>query len=337
MITRSILAIGVAVLVTANPATAQERGTIEFGGFGSYSLFDSGNNMDNGMGLGGRVGAFIFPRLSVEFDLNQKGASRPDGLESVKIEAFAARLTAVPFILGPVSILTGLGIIHTDNQLHETDGLQALLGAKLALNDYVALRLDGVADFNRNKTRNQALQLGVSIYRHPAMTTRTVTVTQMRDAAPAAQRPDSVSAAETRRLRAVEAEHQAMLAANAGARSDAATMAEVIHFAHDRSDLSAAAQSILDSKVSVFRSDPQMRIVITGYASQPGTAAYNMALGLRRAEATKAYLVSRGVAASRVEIATRGQNELVIFGPGERANAANRRGEFRILIAEPGH
>ncbi|MEX2467270.1 MAG: OmpA family protein, partial [Gemmatimonadota bacterium] len=90
------------------------------------------------------------------------------------------------------------------------------------------------------------------------------------------------------------------------------------------------------SKVGIFQSDPAMRIVITGYTSEPGTAAYNMALGLRRAEATKAYLVSKGVSATRVQIATRGQNELVIDGPGERADAANRRGEFRLLVADPG-
>jgi peptidoglycan-associated lipoprotein len=90
----------------------------------------------------------------------------------------------------------------------------------------------------------------------------------------------------------------------------------------------------LRDKVTVFRDNPEMRIVITGYASEPGTDAYNMALGMRRADAAKAQLVSLGVDGRRIEIATRGANELVIEGPGETADEANRRGEFRIQLME---
>jgi peptidoglycan-associated lipoprotein len=114
-----------------------------------------------------------------------------------------------------------------------------------------------------------------------------------------------------------------------------ATMQEVIHFQHDRSDLSDSAKVILDNKVTIFRENPAMRIVIVGFASQPGTADYNMALGLRRAEAAKAYLVSMGVDPIRVEIATRGEGQLLVEGPGEGADAENRRGQFRLLIADP--
>jgi outer membrane protein OmpA-like peptidoglycan-associated protein len=114
-----------------------------------------------------------------------------------------------------------------------------------------------------------------------------------------------------------------------------ATMEERIHFKNDQSDLSETAKSILNSKVPIFRANPSMRIVISGFASKPGTNAYNMALGLRRAEAAKAYLVSQGVDPIRVEIATHGEGQLLVQGPGEMAAAANRRGEFRLLIADP--
>ena len=66
---------------------------------------------------------------------------------------------------------------------------------------------------------------------------------------------------------------------------------------------------------------------ISGFASRPGTEAYNMALGLRRAEAARAHLVSRGVDPIRIKIATRGEAQLFIEGPGETADAANRRGQ----------
>jgi peptidoglycan-associated lipoprotein len=114
-----------------------------------------------------------------------------------------------------------------------------------------------------------------------------------------------------------------------------ATMKEMIYFHNDRSDLGDSAKAILSDKVTVFRANPAMRVVIVGFASEPGTARYNMALGLRRAEAAKAYLVSRGIDPIRIEIATRGAGELMVEGPGETADAANRRGQFRLLIADP--
>jgi peptidoglycan-associated lipoprotein len=114
-----------------------------------------------------------------------------------------------------------------------------------------------------------------------------------------------------------------------------ATMQEMIYFKNDRSDLSDSAKVILNDKVTVFRANPAMRIVIVGFASKPGTEKYNMALGLRRAEAAKAYLVSQGIDPIRIEIATRGEGQLAVEGPGAVANAANRRNQFRLLIADP--
>jgi len=49
----------------------------------------------------------------------------------------------------------------------------------------------------------------------------------------------------------------------------------------------------------------------------------------------KAYLVSRGVDPIRIEIAAKSEGQLLIEGPGEVADAANRRGQFRLLIADP--
>lgn len=338
------IAIGVAVLVAASPGIAQQRGTVEFGAFGNRSFYDSAINVSDGWGGGVRIAAFILPRLSVEGDIGRRDGPRPLGLQSVEVEAFAARLLAVPVMLGPLSLLAGAGIIHTDYQVDVTDGLQALLGAKLALGHNMALRVDGVMDFNDNDSQNTAVQVGMSFYRHPrhpALRTQTIT-------APPPSREDSVSAAETRRLRAVEAQYLALRASLAQAEPEPepeprapssvaalATMSEVIHFAHDESVLDAKARSILDAKVPVFRANPDMRIVIIGHTSTPGTDDYNWALGFRRAEAARAYLVSRDIDPIRIEIATGGEHHLVMEGPSDRAAAANRRAEFRILVADP--
>ena len=148
------------------------------------------------------------------------------------------------------------------------------------------------------------------------------------------------SSAEVERLRNVETRYRTLRDSLAGttastpSRPEHDMMTETIHFGHDQSDLSSEARAILRNKVPVFRAHPSMRITVTGYASQQGTRAYNTALGLRRAEAARDFLVSQGVEKSRIEIATRGEDDLAVAEPSEAADAANRRGVFTILMAE---
>ena len=166
-----------------------------------------------------------------------------------------------------------------------------------------------------------------------------------------AKRPEmrvtSISAAEIRRLRDVESRYRALRDSVSGAsrggtvtassglsEEERVRMMEKIHFAHDRADLTATARAVLRKKVRVFRAHPSMQITITGYTSEPGSTSYNRVLGLRRAEAARDYLVSRGVDGTRIRTATGGSGELAVKGPGEVADAANRRGEFRVLMTE---
>jgi len=334
---KTAIMVGVAVLVGAVPATAQQRGTFEFGAFGSNTSWDNSLNMNSNWGAGARIGVFITPRLSAEFEGGGGNASRSLGLANVNVGVLSGRLTFVPFKVGSVSALLGLGADHTDTYFFESYGFSGLLGAKVRLSDYVALRVDGINSWMSNGGGQQkSLHLGLSFYRNPGVNT----VTHYVAGAPGPQRPDSVSAYETRRLRAVAASYQALRDSLGRPKSPSsaealATMQQVIHFRNDESSLSDSARAILDDKVTVFRANPAMRIVISGFASQPGTADYNMALGLRRAEAAKAYLVSRGVDPVRIEIATKGEGQLLVEGPGEVADAQNRRGQFRLLIADP--
>ena len=344
MMVKSI-AMGLAVMATAATAGAQERGTVEFGVFGSNGSLDSSVGLNNGWGGGGRVGAFLFPRLSVEFEAG--GTSAPPTLgvgENVNVGVLSGRLTAVPLKIGPLSLLAGLGVDHTDAFFMESYGIHGLLGAKLAITENLALRLDGIRTRMSNGGGwNNALHVGLSIYRNPGRTTTVVTRTVATAAPRQAAQADSVSAAETRRLRAIEARHLALRDSIASAQTSAsagpsaaerATMVEMIRFQNERAELSEEAKSILRGKVAVLRDNPNMRITIVGHASRPGTTVYNTELGLERAEAARAYLVSQGVARSRIEIATEGATELLRQGTTEAADAANRRGEFRLIVAD---
>jgi outer membrane protein OmpA-like peptidoglycan-associated protein len=111
-----------------------------------------------------------------------------------------------------------------------------------------------------------------------------------------------------------------------------ATMQELVHFAYDKSDLTDSSRAALDAKVKVFRANPTMRILIVGHTDDRGTGAYNLALGTRRAEAVRDYLVAQGVASSRIELETRGETQPLASGSSEGAMAQNRRDAFRILL-----
>lgn len=159
-------------------------------------------------------------------------------------------------------------------------------------------------------------------------------------AVPVVVPPDSVSAAETARLRAIALSYQSLrdslaVMPPASSAEALATMEQVILFDNDQADLTKSAQAVLNDKVTIFEANPAMRIVIVGFASEPGAKAYNMALGLRRAEVAKAYLVAQGIDPIRIEIATRGEEQPAVAGHSQVANAANRRGQFRLLMADP--
>jgi outer membrane protein OmpA-like peptidoglycan-associated protein len=351
MYARMMIAAGVAALVSAAPAPAQQRGTIEFGAFASSTSYDAGLGMDNNMGFGGRVGAFFSPRFSVEFEAGGGTAGRTLGRADVNVGVLSGRLLVVPVRLASnrVSILLGGGVDHTDANFFESYGYHGLLGAKLHLSDMIALRVDGIKSWMATDDgSNTSLHFGLSVYRRPGV--KMTTVYRTADAVPSPAHSDSVSASETARLRLIAINYQSLrdslgqpiypayLAPSSAAAL--ATMERMILFERSSFELSPEAKEILDAKVPIFRENPEMRIVITGFASQPGDSAYNMALGLRRAESTKAYLVSRGVAPVRIEIGTKGEGQLLVAGPEETAefasaNVANQRNQFRLLVADP--
>src|SRR5690606_18671123 len=64
-----------------------------------------------------------------------------------------------------------------------------------------------------------------------------------------------------------------------------ATLMEMIHFDFDRSDIRGDARAILEAKVPILRADPTLKLRIDGHADERGSVEYNIALGLRRANA----------------------------------------------------
>jgi peptidoglycan-associated lipoprotein len=110
-----------------------------------------------------------------------------------------------------------------------------------------------------------------------------------------------------------------------------ATLAAMIHFDYDRSDVRSGDQGTLDQKVAILRANPDLRIRISGHCDERGSDEYNLALGNRRANAAKQYLVTQGIDAGRIETVSFGEERPVAMGRDEDSWAQNRRDEFEII------
>jgi peptidoglycan-associated lipoprotein len=116
----------------------------------------------------------------------------------------------------------------------------------------------------------------------------------------------------------------------AEARRLAAILEQIVHFDYDESTIRADAQELLAAKVPVLRSNPAIRIRVEGHADERGSVEYNLALGMRRANAVRDYLVGFGIDASRIEVQSFGEDRPMAMGSNESAWAQNRRAEFRV-------
>jgi peptidoglycan-associated lipoprotein len=98
-----------------------------------------------------------------------------------------------------------------------------------------------------------------------------------------------------------------------------------VFFAVDQSTLSAEAQAVLDAQAEWLMNNSDFAATIEGHADEQGTREYNIALGDRRANAVRDYLVSRGVAASRVQTVSYGKERPVALCSDESCYSQNRR------------
>src|SRR3546814_14340976 len=101
-------------------------------------------------------------------------------------------------------------------------------------------------------------------------------------------------------------------------RSQRSVTADTVHFDLDQYDIDPQARAILDSQAAWLAKYPNVRVTVEGHCDERGTREYNLALGDRRANATKNYLASRGVAASRMTTISYGKERPVTMKSEER-------------------
>ncbi len=103
-----------------------------------------------------------------------------------------------------------------------------------------------------------------------------------------------------------------------------ANVGDRVFFAYDQNNLSSDARATLDRQAQWMQRYPQVSVQLAGNTDERGTEEYNLALGQRRANAARDYLVAQGVSSSRIQTISYGKERPSALGADEQAYAQNR-------------
>jgi len=103
----------------------------------------------------------------------------------------------------------------------------------------------------------------------------------------------------------------------------------IFYFEFDKAVLTAEARAALRLHAEWLKAHPAVNIRLEGHADERGTREYNMALGERRANSVRDFLVQEGVDASVMEVISYGEESPAVLGSNEAAWAKNRRVEMK--------
>ncbi|HEX3809207.1 MAG TPA: peptidoglycan-associated lipoprotein Pal [Rhizomicrobium sp.] len=101
---------------------------------------------------------------------------------------------------------------------------------------------------------------------------------------------------------------------------------DTVHFAYNEYDISADDQGTLARQAAWLQKYGSVRVTVEGHCDERGTREYNLALGARRANAVKSYLVSQGVSGARIDTISYGKERPICTDSSEDCYAQNRRG-----------
>lgn len=136
--------------------------------------------------------------------------------------------------------------------------------------------------------------------------------------------------AETSGLSAEELERRRLEQEQRAREGEDAALREVrvFYFDFDSNIVKPEAHLPLQAHAAYLQANPNVRVVLNGYADERGTKEYNLALGERRAKAVERFLVVSGASASQIEVVSYGEEFPADPGHNEEAWAKNRRVEL---------
>jgi peptidoglycan-associated lipoprotein len=102
-----------------------------------------------------------------------------------------------------------------------------------------------------------------------------------------------------------------------------------VYFGYDRSEIRSEFKDVLNSHAAYLVANPQASIVLEGHCDERGTVEYNLALGERRADTVKRYLIVQGASPSQIESVSFGEERPAMMGSDDSAMSKNRRAEIK--------
>ena len=333
MRTTAMFALGT-VLALGLPASleAQRQGAVEIGGFGRFTTFGESQQLDPAFGGGGRAGIYVLRNLLLEMDLSYADAdvNRPptgiavyDSLNRVSHTLWNYRLLYNAPISDKVKFLIGGGYAYDaygrQRQVAPRGGgPSGLIGLRWALNDMFSFRLEGIGNYvtaddetlptPRESHFNLGAQAGISVSlftspRQPLIVTDTLRIVQR----------DTVFTTRIDTVRVNVPGRPIVIGA--------------VQFAFNQDAITPEAAGVLDViAASLLESVNMSRtITVTGNTDAIGSEAYNTTLGQQRADQVRDYLVSKGVASSRISSVTAGEGNPLAPNNTDNGRATNRR------------
>ncbi|MBL0173052.1 MAG: OmpA family protein [Gemmatimonadaceae bacterium] len=331
----AVIAAAMALAIPAS-ADAQRQGAIEIGGFGRYTKYMDTLKLDPTLGAGGRVGIYAFRNWLAELelsyadaDVNQPmtGESGRDSLRKVSDAMWSYRMTYNHPLAERVKLLLGAGYgYHSYGRVRQVaprgGGPQGLVGLRFILNNRLSARVEGTGTFimpaddnAKPVARATGLNLGAQAGLSPVVLHQP------------AETPYSV---RYRHGDADSARHPVHLAnRHRSSRWPVASpdrdRRDQLRIQQERYHARSQGHPGQDRWVADCPTNAARTIDVTGNTDAIGSEKYNVKLGQDRADQAKAYLVSKGVADSRINARTAGETDPIAPNTTDNGRATNRR------------
>jgi peptidoglycan-associated lipoprotein len=108
-----------------------------------------------------------------------------------------------------------------------------------------------------------------------------------------------------------------------------------VYYEFDSIDLATDAQAILKQNADWMKNNPKSRVEVEGHCDDLGSNEYNLALGAKRAQSAKEFLVNQGIAPERLVTISYGKEAPACFEPTDECRVKNRRARFVIFTELP--
>ncbi len=108
-----------------------------------------------------------------------------------------------------------------------------------------------------------------------------------------------------------------------------------VYFQFDSIDLVTEAKEILEKNAEWMKANPKSRVEVEGHCDDVGSAEYNLALGAKRAQVAKDFLINQGISPDRLVTISYGKEAPACFEPTEQCRVQNRRARFVMFTELP--